>query len=599
LNSYFNLYNLQNKSFLFVDYINTFFNKYFNLYIINNMSTTNQSDNSIPTYVKVLGVIVVIWILIVIATNVAPENEFIKKINFLVPSNFRGTNKVTSTPVVTPTPAPVVTPTPAPVVTPTPAPVVTPTPAPVVTPTPAPSGAGTFRSGKGKAQCPLWKSVFSNQSRDLQDLNPSSLSRGSPNITTVGNYCGLGNKITQYCVNSKDILGIEDPNYPDPNSCDNIDCGTAPSDKKLTYGKLCKSMECTLNNSDFRNFEWSIASGAEGDVSSVFDSDGNLKFNIFAISENGSNADFINSFCDVGRRMLDDPNCNKQYQTYVSESAAFKFFCCNDTNCCPDNVASCTNKPKCSTVCTKEAANCMLSKGEFVSNSYNYQNFNPSALNIDSEADKMMDYCSFGDDIINENCKIDKYHPKSPNNQGVVLNPGNPIPVTASGIYNQYCSMNPACVKQIGKLNDYQWSHQNDARSILNNEPWDPLATISSCTGRPSDDNYLDTCSLTSNGTSLLNFCELSNSIIANKCFDTYTVNPNDPNASDHPPIPYDPTYITMCCPNGLGDDKVCDIDPNIMRQLSNIVPAADKAHETNRTVYQYLKGRNLKLQKQ
>ena len=354
-----------------------------------------------------------------------------------------------------------------------------------------------------------------------------------------------------------------------------------------------------MNNSDFLNFEWSISAGGDGDISTVFDKDGNLKFNIFAISKEGSNADFINSFCDIGRRMLNDPNCNKQYQTYVSNSAAFKFFCCNDTKCCPDNVSTCTDKPKCSTVCTQEAANCMLSKGEFVSNSYNYQNFNPASLDIEENSSKMMDYCSFGDDIIAANCKVDKYHPQASNNQGIVLNPGNAIPKTASGIYKQYCAMNPACLKEIGKFNKGQWEYQNNAWNILSGSEWDPMASMANCSLPTSDPNYLDSCVLTSNGTKLADFCEMGTNLYQNKCFDTYTVNPNDDYASTYPPIQYDPSYLTMCCTMGLGDDKICNLDPNVVKQLPNVLPVESKSGtDTNKEIYQYLKGRNLVLQK-
>jgi hypothetical protein len=538
----------------------------------------------------VIGGLFCAWFIIIAIVKLSPNNEFVKKyLKWMVPSFIIG-----STTSSTPTPSPTPTPTPSPTPTPTPSPTpVVPKPAP--TPTPAEL---TLKAGKNKAQCPIWKSTFSQQSYNLQNLNPSSLSKDSPNIQALGNYCGLGNKITQYCTNLKDTLGIEDPNFPNPTACDKIDCSKIEPDSKHTYAKLCKSMECTLNNSDFRNLEWSISSGEDGNLSTVFGKDGQLKFNIFAISKEGGNADFINSFCDIGRRVISDPNCTKEHQNYVSNSAAFKYFCCNDTNCCPDYDTGCTGKPKCSTVCTQDAANCVLAKGEFVSGSYNFQNFNAASLDIESNLSKMMDYCSFGDDVIVSNCKVDQYHPKSPETQSFIVNPRDPTPETAAGIYSKYCAMNPACLKQIGKFNDGQWSYQYDAWDILSGSEYDPIGRMSECSGSPSDENYLDTCKLNSNGTKLVEFCELGTNLYQNKCYDTFTVDPANDHDSSYPPIQYDMPYLTMCCNLGLGDEKLCNVDTSVMRQVPAILPPADKKYETNKDAYQYLMQRKLKLQK-
>jgi hypothetical protein len=159
--------------------------------------------------------------------------------------------------------------------------------------------------------------------------------------------------------------------------------------------------------------------------------------------------------------------------------------------------------------------------------------------------------------------------------------------------------MNPACLKQIGKYNTDQWSYQRNAWDILSGSEYDPISNMTQCTGNPSDDNFLDTCKLTSNGTKLIEFCDMGTNLYQNKCYDTFTVDPNDDHASSYPPIQYDPSYITMCCGLGLGDDKLCDTNPDVVKQLVNILPdESESGTKTNQAVYQYLKRRNLKLQK-
>lgn len=602
----------------------------------------------------IIGVLVISWIITVAIVNIYPDSEFIKKyLSWAVPNFLVRSESSSST-----HPPPAVTPAVVAIDSGTggnsAASASTTSGGSSSTPPPPATVTPTFKSGKGKAQCPVWKSTFSKSSYDYQNFNPASLQRGSPNVTAIGNYCGLGNKITQYCTDTKKTLGIEDPNFPNPNSCDNIDCATADPSPSLTYGKLCKSLQCTLNNSDFLNYEWSIAGPKGGDdltsdptgkesLKTVFDKNGNLKFNIFAIDQQGSNADFLNAFCDTGRRMLADPNCNKEYQNYVANSAAFKYFCCNDTNCCPDNVPECSGKPKCSTVCTQAAADCVLSKGEFVQGSYNYQNFNPASLTNESNLNGMMDYCSFGDDLIAQGCKIDKYHPQAPDNTAYVLNPWDPTPSTPAGTYKQFCAMNPACLKQIGKFNKGQWEYQGDAFDILSGSEFNPVSRLAQCSSNPStaypetcvpactpevsaeykelcdscvtdptsedckmcstqqcvnDCNtsmYLQSCKLTENGTRLTDWCDMGTNLYQNKCYDTFTVNPLDDNASNYPPIQYDMPYTTMCCGLGLGDEKLCDTNPNVMSQIPNVL--SDK-RETNKSAYQYLMARRLKLQK-
>ena len=441
----------------------------------------------------------------------------------------------------------------------------------------------------------MWKSAFSQQSYNLQDMNPSALSNGSPNVTILGNYCGLGGKITQYCTNTEQTLGIKDPNYPNPNACDRIDC-SGLSGSEYTYSKLCKSMNCTINNSDFLNYEWTLASDNTGSVSSVFNPDGTLKFNIYALDD-GTNANFVNAFCDVGRRIMNDSSCPTETLNYVSNSAAFKYFCCNDTPFCPDGLSSCSGKPNGSTVCTTDAANCMVSKGEFVSGSYNFQNFNSASLDNPGNLAKMMDYCSFGDDLISSNCKVDKYHPSSPAETAYPLSSNDPT-VTSASIYKQYCAMNPACLKQIGTFNRGQWSYQYDAWNVLTGSEYDPLGRMATCTGNPASDNYLDTCELNSNGKSLVEFCDLGTNLYQNKCYDTFTVDPTDEHASNYPPIQYDMSYLTLCCNMGLGDDGLCNVNSDVVKKIPLILPDSSRKEDTNKTVYQYLKTKGLKLQK-
>lgn len=607
----------------------------------------------LPKPVLILGGIVSIWILAIVIVNaVGPTSSVGKLFSWAVPKGLVFSSA--GVPAATPTPAPSVAgPT---IVIPAAAAQVIPAAAAQVSSAPAAAGAATtggaatqtFKSGKLKAQCPTWKDTYGKLSSSLQNFNPGMFSKESPNLRLVANYCGLGDKIMTYCTNLEDILGIKDTQYPNPNACDTIDCLTAPASSEITYSKLCKSMECTTNNSDFIGYEWTIASGADGNVSNIFSADGNLKFNIFAVD---SNPTILNAFCDTGRRMLADPNCLPQYQDYVSNSPAFKYFCCNDTACCPDHSKTCVGKPKCLSKCTQAAANCLLSKGEFVSNSYNYTNFNDASLSEDENVKKMLDYCSFGDDLIAADCSIDRYHPSASRDTAYVLNPGSPTPKTPASIYNQYCNSNPACLAQRGKYNAKQWSYQYNYNGVSHGN--DNNLNLSECTGNPSETHpecnglctpeesayykdgitscttnpdstecndkakkecvddcnlamYNSTCKISENGRKFTDFCDMGTNLYQNKCYDNYTVDPSNDNAASYPPITYDMSYIGLCCPYNskdnsslLGDKDVCNTNPNVMSQIQGIVPDSQHAHDTNKTIYKYLKGHNLKIQKQ
>ena len=492
-----------------------------------------------------------------------------------------------------------------------PTPVVQPSIQPSQPHVPAPGPAGsTTESGKFQASfrkmCPVMKSLFSQQSYNLANINPSSLTEDSPNVKTVTNYCGLGNAIREHCADLKDLTGVTDPNYPDPTTCDTSQNCYDETGKAFTYSKLCKSLQSTLNFSAFKNSEWNIASGSKANVSSVFEDDGTLKFNIYSM-KNDDNRYMLTGFCDRGREILEDPNAMKATQEYVANSAAYKFYCCNDNQCCPDNVPTCTNKPKCSTVCSKAASSCMQNKGQFISDSYDYQNINTGTF-FDNEQNlnKFMDYCVYADDVAAADCKVDKYHPKSPVDTSLVLNPGAPEPVHASKIYQNYCTANPSCLPGIGKLNTDRWAYQTLAYDYFNpnrTDDWDFVSTIATCdNSKQSADTWQDwlaSCVLNGNGERLVDYCNTGTVIQQNKCYDIIQVDPNNDTEATYPPIKYDPSYISLCCGLGLGDANVCNVDNNLVKNVAkNSLPAATNKIDFNKNFYRYAKNHNIVLQK-
>lgn len=436
---------------------------------------------------------------------------------------------------------------------------------------------------KAKSQCLLWKSNFSRESYNLRNLNPMSLTKDSPNVKTLGEFCGLGEKIMQNCKSAKDILGIYDPKYPDPTACDDIDCSTAVPDSKITYAKLCKSMQCTINNSNFRNYEWNLAAGEDGDVSKIYDKNGSLKFNIYSAN---TNSDFIYGFCDLGRQMLADENCSKDYKKYVSQSNAFKFYCCNDKPCCPKGGDPSCVGPPCEETCTEEAASCVTGKGEFVSSSWSKMNFNDASLDIPENVDSMLDYCSFGNDVIDQNCSVDKYHPLS--TSPYIMNPQDTDPKSPAKLYSKYCKMNPACLKKLGEYKSEQSRLQKDAYPVIKSN--DQQAFINSISSNDENNNQV----INSNGESLINFCENGDSLYNNKCFDNYNVDPNNESDANYPPIEYDPTYLGLCCINSLGKNEICDRVNTVEFEKYTKTMTGEPA-SLNKDFYRYFKNRNIK----
>ncbi|MDD4931379.1 MAG: hypothetical protein PHG66_04530 [Candidatus Colwellbacteria bacterium] len=416
-----------------------------------------------------------------------------------------------------------------------------------VSPSGAASSGGTTTyaaSTVNFAQCPIWKSAFATNSYNLQGINLASLDPSSPNVKAVGNFCGLGNTITQHCINTEDTIGIPDPNFPNPSTG--------------VYGLLCKSLSCTLNNSKFMNMEWNLAAGGDGNISTVFAKDGTLKFNIYSAEDNGN---FINAFCDTGRQMLADTSCPSSMTDYVTKSAAFNFFCCNQSPC--------TTVSGCSAVCTPAASQCLIDKGHFVSSSWNIQNFNPGSLDNDQNLAMIQDYCTFADQVIAEDCAMDQYHPHYASTQSTGWCDTHPS--APSCLYNQWCSgKSNQCLAAIGKFNTGQWNYQNMAydMAIFPTANYNPMSSFADCPNPANFDTteaYLAACKLSANGTALLNYCNNAEYIATNGCDTNTRINMSDSNAMNYPPTAKSITYLTVCCPLGLGDPATCNVDPTKM----------------------------------